>query len=83
MSHELDQLEFKLEKNIGISKHAGKVRNAICDIHSIYLFCFLTMRDNNLGQKSLCHNNLGQNLLCQQLSLWVTNFVHYEVGNRN
>ena len=83
MSHELEQLEFKLEKNIGISKHAGKVRNAICDIHSIYLFCFLTMRDNNLGQKSLCHNNLGQNLLCQQLSLWVTNFVHYEVGNRN
>ena len=103
MSHELEQLEFKLEKNIGISKHAGKVRKAICDIHSIYLFCFLTMRDNNLGQKSLCHNNLGQNflyhnnsgrnflchnnlgqnLLCQQLSLWVTNFVHYEVGNRN
>ena len=24
-SNELDQLEFKLEKNIGIQKHAGKV----------------------------------------------------------
>ena len=26
MSNKLEQLEFKLEKNIGISKHAGKVR---------------------------------------------------------
>ena len=26
MSNKLEQLEFKLEKNIGIQKHAGKVR---------------------------------------------------------
>ena len=26
MSNKLEQLEFKLEKNIGIKKHAGKVR---------------------------------------------------------
>ena len=26
MSNELEQLESKLEKNIGIDKHAGKVR---------------------------------------------------------
>ena len=26
MSDKLEQLEFKLEKNIGIQKHAGKVR---------------------------------------------------------
>ena len=29
-SNKLEQLEFKLEKNIGIEKHAGKVRKAIC-----------------------------------------------------
>ena len=26
MSYKLEQLEFKLKKNIGIKKHAGKVR---------------------------------------------------------
>ena len=26
MSNKLEQLQFKLEKNIGIQKHAGKVR---------------------------------------------------------
>ena len=32
MSNELEQLEFKLEKIIGIQKHAGKVRKkgSIC-----------------------------------------------------
>ena len=29
MSHELEQLEFKLEKITGILKHAGKVRKDI------------------------------------------------------
>ena len=29
MSNELEQLEFKLEKNIGIEKHAGKVRKSM------------------------------------------------------
>ena len=29
MSSKLEQLEFKLEKNIGIWKHAGKVRKSI------------------------------------------------------
>ena len=33
MSHELEQLEFKLEKIIGIQKHAGKVRK--CQIHHL------------------------------------------------
>ena len=28
MSHKLEQLEFKLEKIIGIQKHAGKVRKS-------------------------------------------------------
>ena len=30
MSNELEQLEFKLEKNIGIYEHAGKVRKILC-----------------------------------------------------
>ena len=30
ISFELEQLEFKLEKIIGIKKHAGKVRKILC-----------------------------------------------------
>ena len=34
VSNKLEQLEFKLEKNIGIKKHAGKVRNGNFPISS-------------------------------------------------
>ena len=30
MSNKLEQFKFKLEKNIGIQKHAGKVRKSYC-----------------------------------------------------
>jgi hypothetical protein len=30
MSNKSEQLQFKLEKNIGIQKHAGKVRKCFC-----------------------------------------------------
>ena len=32
ISNKLDQLEFKLEKNIGIYKHAEKVRKSTCQV---------------------------------------------------
>ena len=35
ISNELEQLEFKLEKNIGIQKHEGKVRNRLFILDNI------------------------------------------------
>ena len=38
MSHKLDQFKFKLEKIIGIQKHAGKVRKRILIIFFLSYF---------------------------------------------
>ena len=37
----LEQLEFKLEKNIGIQKHAGKDRKCIYVANSVMVFIFI------------------------------------------
>ena len=39
MSNELEQLEFKLEKNIGIEKHAGKFRKSNYSTREGYSHC--------------------------------------------
>ena len=38
MYNKIEQLEFKLEKNIGIEKHAGKVRKSTMISSKLHIF---------------------------------------------
>ena len=49
MSHKLEQLELELEKNIGIEKHAGKVRK---------LQMFHHPRPKQMKEHHRCKNSL-------------------------
>ena len=75
MSNKLEQLEFKLEKFIGIYKHAGKVRKSLV-IYKIFwkqIVEYITLYHDKIKINIACARNKTQ-IVC---NIFKTNILRY------